>query len=474
MIAIVNPPNPPDTVSNKDMMGGFGQLYGSSVTIKIPPIDLLYCAAVLRKRNLHFKIVDCLAENWGVEKLISNLQNQIPDIIAIRTSTPTFEWDLKVAKIIKMHLFSDVIFFGPHCSLFPQETLDNESVDAIILGEPEITLSEILERKQFTGVEGIWYKQDNKIIKNKMRKPIDNLDSLPFPTWDLLPYGSYDGGSDLMRNLKPFVTVQTSRGCPHGCGYCPYPIAQGRKYRFRSPENVVDELEWLVNKLNIKSVLFRDPEFALRTDNVKRICNGIIRRRLKLAWRCETRIENLDKELINLMAEAGCIGINMGIESSDEAVLQNVGRKAVPFDRAKKIIDFCKMREIDTFCFFIFGLPGETKKSAYTTIDYATRLNATFTQFTVATPFFGTSLRTWAEKNKFIENYALSKITGYDAAMRNENMTIKEIMCLQSFANLAITMKGSRVIERILINPRNVISEIRRWIGFLKYRLRSC
>jgi anaerobic magnesium-protoporphyrin IX monomethyl ester cyclase len=474
MITIINPPNPPESVSNKDMMGGFGQLYNSSVTTKIPPIDLLYCAAVLRKHNLSFKVIDCLGENWGVDKLISHLQNQVPDNIAIRTSTPTFEWDLKVAQTIKKNILTDIIFFGPHCSLFPQETLDNESVDAVVLGEPEFTLSEFLERKQFSDVEGIWYKQDSKIIKNPMRKPIDNLNSLPFPAWDLLPYNSYDGGSDLMRNLKPFVTVQTSRGCPHGCKYCPYPIAQGRKYRYRSPENVVDELDWLISKLKIKSILFRDPEFALRKDNVKGICDGIIKRRLKVAWRCETRIENLDEELINTMAEAGCIGINMGIESSDTTVLHNVGRKAVPFDQAKKIIGFCKMKKIDTFCFFILGLPGETKKSAYSTIEYATRLDAMFTQFTVATPFFGTSLRRWAEENNFIENNALSKITGYDAAMRNEYMTIKEIQCLQLFANRAITMKVSRVIKRILINPRNGLSEIIHWLGFLKNRLRSC
>jgi len=456
------------------MMGGFGQLYDSSTTTKIPPIDLPYIAALLRDRNYFFKIFDCLGNNWDLNTLISQLKNEVPDYIAIRTSTPTFEWDLKVAQKIKENCSAPIIFFGPHSSLFPMKTLDNDSVDAIILGDPEFTIADLEKKGQFSDIDGIWYKQNGEIIKNNPREPINDLNSLPFPAWDLLPYNYYDGGSDLMRNLKPFVLVQTSRGCPHGCGYCPYPVAQGKKYRYRSPENIINELEGLVNNLKIKSILFRDPEFALRRGNVKDICTGIIERKIKLAWRCETRIENLDKELITIMAEAGCIGINMGIESSDPAVLLNVGRKAVPFEQAKKIIDLCKLKKIDTFCFFIIGLPGETKESAYKTIDYATRLDAAFTQFTVATPFFGTRLRIWAEENNFIENNSPLKITGYDATMRNEYMTVKEIQCLQSFANQAVRMKPNKIIKRVLLHPLSGISEIKRWLKFLKVKIRGC
>lgn len=474
MITIINPPNPRDTVSNKDTMGGFGQLYNSSTATKIPPIDLLYIAAILRQQNHHFAVIDCLGNEWGVERLISQLHNLGSDFIAIRTSTPTYEWDLKIAQEIKKNVHADIIFFGPHCSLFPEEILENEFVDAVILGEPEFTISDLEKKGQFYDVMGIWYKQNGEIIRNKIRTPVEDLNSLPFPAWDLLPYQSYDGGSDLMRDIKPFVTIQTSRGCPHGCGYCPYPIAQGKKYRYRSPENVVDELDWLVNTLQIKSILFRDPEFALRKENVKGICNGIIERKIKVAWRCETRIENLDEGLINLMHDAGCIGINMGIESSDETVLRNIGRKAVPFNQAKKIIDLCKIKKIDTFVFFILGLPGERKKSVYSTIDYAAKLDATVIQFTVATPFFGTKLRTWAEEHNFIENKSLSKITGYEVAMRNEYMTVKEIQCLQSFANRIISMKPKKIIKRILHHPLSGISEVRNYIGFLKARIQGC
>lgn len=469
MIAIVNPPNPPNVVSNKDTMGGLGQLYPSGAKHSFPPLDVPYAAAVLRSEGIPVQVIDCLGCDWELSELILCLQDQKPEIVAIRTSTPTFEWDMGVAQIIKMVTNTKVIVFGPHVALFPEQTICQPFVDAIVLGEPELTFLDIAERGGFSGCEGVWYKEDGDVVHNEARKPIDNLDQLPFPAWDLMPYHAYDGGK-LMRNLKPFVTALSSRGCPYGCVYCPYPVTQGRKSRVRSPENVVDELEWLAHGLGVKAVLFRDPEFALHRDRVLGICEDMLERGVRLAWRCETRMEDLNEELIALMAKAGCIGINMGVESADEHVLRSVKRKAVPLEQALKVVRTCKKNGIDAFCFFVLGLPGETKQSALRTIDYALKLNPTFVQFTAATPYPGTALRGWAESKGFIENDSLAAITGYEVAMRNEHMTVDEIRWLQWFAHQAREMQWHKVVRRVLGNARRAGSEIKRRLRFQRAR----
>jgi radical SAM superfamily enzyme YgiQ (UPF0313 family) len=469
MITIINPPNPPESVSNKDMMGGLGQLYGKEALQKIPAIDIAYAAALIRNQGIDLQVLDCLGSNWEIGELLLYLQDHPSDLIAIRTSTPTFIWDMQVSKLIKTITGASIVIFGSHVQIFPEETIQYQFVDGVILGEPEFTLLEIVAKGMNSGIEGLWYKTDDQIIRNQPRKLIENLDSLPFPAWDLMPYFGYEG-TKLMRNIKPFVTVLSSRGCPHSCTYCPYPVTQGRSLRARSAKNVVDELEWLVNILGIKSILFRDPEFALYRDRVVGICQGIIDRNINIAWRCETRLKDLDEELISLMSKAGCIGINMGIESGDDEVLKNVKRRLIPLNQAKLIVNACKKYKIESFCFFILGLPGETVESAQRTIDYALKLKADFIQFTVSTPYPGTELRTWAEKNGYIENSSLNKITGYNASMRNENLSVEDIQKLQWLAHESLEMQQLKSLKRCYRNILSLISEIKRWLRFQKVK----
>lgn len=469
MIAIINPPNPPNAVSNKDTMGGLGQLYPAGAKHSFPPLDALYSAAYLRSKGIPAQVIECLGLNWELAELLLHLNQSRPELIALRTSAPTFEWDLKIVEIIKLCIQTKILVFGPYATLCANEILGKSFVDAVILGEPEMALYEVAAKGEFQGCESVWYKDEVATKRNPQRTAIVNLDELPFPAWDMVPYQSYNG-LELMRDLRPFVTSLTSRGCPHGCAYCPYPVAQGRKLRTRSPENVVEELYWLNESLGVKAVLFRDPEFAFYKERVVEICEKIIRRGIRLAWRCETRMEDLDEELITLMARAGCIGINMGVESTDVDVLRAMKRKPFSLEQAKKIIKTCRKHGIDSFCFFILGLPGQTKDSAVRTIRHALELNPDFLQFTVATPYPGTGLREWAEKNKFIEENSSSAMTGYNVSMRNEHMTSEEIRQLQWIAQEAKEMQWRRIGRRLMRSAFQFGFEIKRCAHFWKER----
>ncbi len=449
MILLINPPNPPNAVSNKDMMGGFGQLYGANSLIKVPPIDLAYIAALLKREKINFNVFECLGLGWDISKLLKQLgeikttkqdRTTKPWLIGIRTSTPTFKWDLKVADLIKsklkklnLDLNSKIVFFGPHVAVYSNETITYSSIDAIIFGEPEFAFLSIA-KKGFENTEGIWFKKDGQIIKNKPREFIENLNELPFPAWDLLPYTKYYFG-EYLRYLQPAVTVLTSRGCPYNCDYCPYPLAQGKKWRARTALNIVNELQYIENKFGVKAVLFRDPEFSLDKKRTIDICKAIINKRLKIKWRCETRIDTLDEEIIDLFAKAGCIGINVGIESVNAKVLKRTNRKVFSLKKAIKIINVCKKNKIEAFVFFILGLPGETVQSTLTSVKYAKKLNPQFVQFTVVTPYKGTKLYDWAEKKGYIgKGFNLEKVTGFEVVMGNENISKEKLQELVKFA----------------------------------------
>lgn len=467
MIYLVNPPCPPGTVSNKDTMGGLGQLYPAGTPTVMPPIDLPYLAAIFRERRLPCVTLDCLGSGIGVSDLLLALKRDRPRMVALRTSLPSMEWDLKLAELIRTVVDTELVMFGPCLKYLGDLALRDGHVDAVVSGEAESVLPKLAAATPGSVVSGVVRRGSPVVDDDSCR--VEDLDALPFPAWDLLPFRNYHC-LGLIRNLRPFVTALFSRGCPHGCAYCPYPVVQGRKMRLRSAQNVIEELAWLEQGLGVRAVLFRDPEFAVNRDRVAAICEGMLQRSLTLSWRCETRIENLDQELLSLMARAGCVGINLGIESANEEILRGVGRKAIPYEKARVIVDCCHRFGIETFCFFVLGLPGESWRSALTTIDYAVALAPRAVQFTVATPYPGTGLWDWGSGHGFIEEGSFCALTGYEATMRTEHLRVDELASLRDHAYRAWSMRGAAPCFRIAACVKNIGCELRTVVSFLKER----
>ncbi len=465
-IVFVNPPNPPDSVSNKDMMGGFGQLYKGKPATKIPPLDLIYAATVCKKSGIETKAIDCLADGLEESALLGQLAKANPKFLAFRTSTPTFLHDLSVAEKARGVLpDAKIVFFGPQASTFPGKFFECKSVDAIVMGEPDLVFARIA-KKGFEKAEGVWFRKGGKIVKNAPAKPLEKLDELPFPDWSLVQFKNYYLG-ELVKNRTPFLTLLTSRGCPYGCIYCPYPVAQGLRWRFRSAESVLGELDYLSKNFGVKALLVRDAVFTLDRKRTEKICDGIIERKLDLVWRCETRVDALDDEIIAKMAKAGCIGINIGIESADEQVLKNVGRRIFSPQKAKEVVASCKRHGIEVFAFFIIGLPGETRQSVEKSVNFAIELNPEYCQFTIASPYPGTKLRRWAEENEFLENEEWNLVSGYSATMRNEKLSCVEIAKLRDYAYAKVHASLGAVAYRL--KKRGPKQLPREAYNFLKY-----
>jgi len=452
---IVNPPNPPGYVSNKDSMGGFGQLYPVGAP-PFPPLDMPCLAAVLMDADFGVEVIEAGALGLTSEELLARLRSSSPGddtLLLVRTSLPTIDFDLGVCADLAERLsFGGVALFGPVLSSLLWHVEKNPALDYLLLGEPDGPALELMRGDPLEQIAGLRYHTDDGWQAASGRRFETDLDSLPFPRWDLLPHERYVIPKSSTAGTLKALPMLTSRGCPYGCSYCPYPIGQGLKWRYRSPENVADEMEQLVSRYGVEYILFRDPMFSLKQSRVVELCEEILRRGIKVMWKCETRVDCLDEATIAIMARAGCTGINFGIESTDPEIQEGVHRKPILVQEFLDKIGMCKKHDISTFAFFIVGLPGDTIETILKTIRFALVVQPTWTQFTVATPFIGTPLHEWAVGHGLVRDNAYEMISSHVGGPGNDNLTAAQIRRLHGFAQRLQT----------IINRRGVLKDMNR------------
>jgi anaerobic magnesium-protoporphyrin IX monomethyl ester cyclase len=468
-VIIVNPPSPPGYVANRDSMGGYGQLYPLGATV-LPPLDIPYLAAYLTEKGVPLEVIEAQGLDLAVEQLaeriaaIAHSNEHGPTLTVMRTSLPSLDWDLSVGAAVKdaaqntkLAVYGSIV---PHVL---HRVYRESCLDYILRGEPDETVYELAIGRPEGEVLGVIYRNGDSWQENAPRPFLKELDNLPFPKWELLPYERYALPKSSATSTVPFLPMLTSRGCPFGCHYCPYPVGQGLPWRFRSPQNVVDEIEHLVKDLGIQYILFRDPMFSLRINRVVEICNEIQRRRLVFKWKCETRPDCLNEETIRAMAAAGCEGINFGVESADVEIQANVGRKPISREKIIEMTALCRKHGIKTFCFFIIGLPGDTVQTILETIAFAIRLRPNWLQFTAASPLIGTKLRDWAVAQGLTSEDEYAYKSSHEAMIGNENLTRNQIERLHRFAMF---------FERYLINRGGILKDEKRR-GLLYHGARS-
>jgi radical SAM superfamily enzyme YgiQ (UPF0313 family) len=201
-----------------------------------------------------------------------------------------------------------------------------------------------------------------------------DLDSLPFPAWDLLPL-----------DRSRFMTIFTSRGCNDTCTFCPYIVGQGRRFRPRAPERVVDEMAWLAEAFRPSRLIVRDPVFALERSRVEQICQGLIAGKLALSWECESRPEHFDASLLRLMKRAGCTTIKLGLETTSESVLRDLkripptGSAQTYLEQTTALVAACRAVGLACRLFVMTGLPGQSEEDIVSTIAFVRRLRPTAT-----------------------------------------------------------------------------------------------
>jgi radical SAM superfamily enzyme YgiQ (UPF0313 family) len=357
------------------------------------PDWLAYATAVLERAGITAILRDFPAEGRGKEDLGPLVKELRPDWVVLDSTTPSIYSDIDCAGICKEAGAHRVIMVGPHASALPEETLRlaGGAVDVICMGEYDYSVLDVVtDFDNLAEIKGICRMSNGEPVRNEPRPLIEDLDSLPFPAWGHLDLMKYFDGS----KLHPYIDIFSGRGCPHRCTFCLWPqVMHGRKIRLRSPEKVVDEIEYDIGLcpqvVSGGEFFFEDDTFTLVKSNAIAICEEILRRDLKITFSVNARTDTADEELFRTLKRAGCRELLVGFESGDERMLSLMNKRE-SVDQARAFMDLARRTGLDVHGCFVLGLPGETEESMEETIRFALDLDLHTVQFSGAVPFPGT------------------------------------------------------------------------------------
>ncbi|MEM2098283.1 MAG: radical SAM protein [Candidatus Bathyarchaeia archaeon] len=356
------------------------------------PLGLAYIAAVLKQEKHEVTIIDCPALEIDHEKLAARLASLKPDIVGITSMTPTIQSTLLSAQAAKKACAdTTVVLGGPHATFMDKQILEQEpAVDIVVRGEGEETLLEIAQNitqtKDLSKVGGVTFRHGKQIIQTPSRSFIKDLDQLPYPAYGDFPLTKYR----LFGKL--YLPIITSRGCPFQCSFCTTSRMFGKDYRIRSPKNIVDELEFLKNTYNADAFTFYDDTLTLDKNRIFKICDEIKTRKLDVPWDCQTRVDQISKEIVDKMRETNCQQVFFGVESGCQKILDAV-KKRTTVEQNMKAIKLAKEAGLFVAISIIIGYPGETLEMVKETLDFIRKAEPDDVYLCIATPYPGTELR---------------------------------------------------------------------------------
>jgi len=383
---------PPTTLKER-----YGKLSG--IGTSYPSLGLAYLAAYAEKNGHEVKVIDAEAEDLNYEDINKIALEFSPDLVGMQTYCTNLKKIYKVAENLKRNLNTKIVLGGAQATLEPKRTISNENIDFVMYGEGEITLTKLLNslgKKNFSNIKGLVYKKNNEIKINKPSPLIKDLDEIPLPARHLFPMKKYHSSANL-RGKRTF-NIMTSRGCPYRCAYCAGSLIFGKTHRFNSTDKIIEEIKLLKEKYNADSIQFFDETFTVDRKRVIELCDKIIKEKLNIEWSCFTRVNLVDKELLQKMKEAGCYLIFYGLESGVQRLLDLI-KKDITIEQSERVMKMTHEVGLETWVSFILGMPTETKKEAEQTINFAIKVNPTFVQFPIATPFPGTEMYNLALKH---------------------------------------------------------------------------
>ncbi|RME86317.1 MAG: radical SAM protein [Caldilineae bacterium] len=361
-----------------------------------PSLGLGYLAAVAEQDNHECRIFDFgLRPDRPLEEEVQEVVDFKPDLVAFTSMTTSYASIEEAAAMLKEALGVRTVIGGPHATTLPELTLENPHLDFLIFGEGEEVFRDFLRALEsglhnWSEIVGLWYKEDGRVISGGERPLIKDLDGLPFPARHLFELERYPLYTP---NGEPMLTVLSSRGCPYNCSFCFKGIV-GRTYRQRSPENIADELQQLIDDYGVRNFYFIDDLFTIDVRRLDKILDHFIERDMDIRWRCLARVDRVTPELLKKMYRAGCRQIHYGIESGNEEVLKRTA-KHIRLDQVRDAVRWTEEAGIHSKGYFILGLPGDTRETIEETIEFAASLELSEAMFSIATPMPGTQL--WNE-----------------------------------------------------------------------------
>jgi magnesium-protoporphyrin IX monomethyl ester (oxidative) cyclase len=452
-------------------------------------MDIAYVAAVLEKKH-KILVIDVPNEGWELleeieggkyrqglsnTEIAARIQKFQPKLVVI--SVPYSGWSTAAFAVAKTIKTADknlkIALIGLHPSSRPNECLRQANVDFVVIGEQEITtleLADTLEKDELQNlknVKGLGFLENNKLVITAPRPFIEDLNTLPFPARHLLPMKEFFEAAKkipISGNLKkPSIRMLTTRGCPYGCVFCSNNIVMGRKWRARSAENVVAEIEQIVKAYDIRQIDFLDDNIAFNRERLVKICNMLIEKRLNIEW-CTpngVRADALDPQLLALMRKAGCQKILIAPESGVQRIVDGVLKKKQSLQCVEDAVGAAHKVGIKVGCFFILGMIGETREDMKQTIQFAYKLRhlgAEYFYFSYATPLYGTELYRQAKEGNYLtSDFSDDALSAVQPLIETPEFTADDLRCLAAEANLVNPTVTHERLLRAIRNPKKAL-----------------
>ncbi len=421
----------------KDVAGGFGTVFtvGSFPFARlleiskrriaaIPNITLAYLDSILKAQGAEVKILD-----------VRRLDQLVPaDLYLIASSIVDCNFEREIGEQARRRFGSKIGYFGTFASSVPE--FYGAAADFIVKEEIENIASDLARGRIPEGIVPAGFVKD--------------LNKLPFPRWDDFDIRRFR--YQIITNRGITLPLLGSRGCPYTCNYCPYLV--NSKYRVRTPENIVAEIEYLVANYRIRGISFRDPNMTFDKARAHEFADRLLSRNLDIRWSMEARTDRLDPELIDVLHRAGLRSVEVGVESSDEVMLKGNLRKATPKSHQEKVIDHCHKLGIRVIANYTLGLPNDTVEGIHDTIRYAKKLNTFAIQFTVTTPYPGTQFYQGVKHLVFERDW--ENFNGWTSVFRHPSISPNQLHQLREFAYVSYHLRPRyvwRFLQSTLLHP---------------------
>lgn len=426
-------------------------------TFAVQPLGLMYIASSLRKRfNHEIKLLDMKVHFMSDDDALKEIKKFSPDVVGIRSLTVEATAVHRLLRRIKEnHPSCKIIIGGPYTAGSSKRILDDSNVDFVVIGEGEETMCELIAEvekgNRFPEISGISYVRDGAVVFTPTRSPIQYLDSIPFPAWDLIDMESYFKLPGWNFHISKHMAVFTSRGCPFKCAYCHNIF--GKTTRLRSPENVLEEIDILYNQYEIRELKIIDDIFNVNKSRVHKICDMIVGKGydLDICFPNGLRGDIMDKTTLQKLKAAGTFEITYAVETASPR-LQKLIKKNINLPKLKQVIADTVEMGIFTKGFFMMGFPSETREEIHATAEYALSSRLHRMNMFVVNPFEGTEIADIAaEMNINIDHEKLDFVSGFKISpVQLSEMPVQEIKDLQV-----------KTLYKFFLDPRRLYSTYR-------------
>jgi anaerobic magnesium-protoporphyrin IX monomethyl ester cyclase len=419
------------------------------VGLTSPPLGLAYLGAAAERLGCEVRVIDNSSLGLTTRQLVDRVAEFEPDLFGVSTTTMGYPEGIDLISGVKARLPGTfTVMGGPHVT-FTDETALRQcpGLDAVVRGEGEETLKDLINAIEsgaaVSGIPGLTCRTNGDIARSPDRPFIQDLDSLGFAGYHLLPMDTYR-----LRKGEYFACMITSRGCPYQCSFCSSSNLFGKKWRFRSPEHVVDEMEYLRDRFGCSEVEIVDDTFTVNPERVESICDLLVDRNLGLLWSASSRIGMLTAELARKLKRAGCTTLYLGFESASQEVLDSLC-KNIKLEQAWQTMDVVRKAGLRAIGSFILGCPADTVETIKKTLRFSRALSLRYAQYTLLTPYPGTPFYDEALSRGLIAETDWGKYTIVDPVVKHPSISARKLKQYMGWAYLRFYLRPEYILDEI-------------------------